>query len=342
MAIRVIKTFLKYTISLGVAGFLFWWVYSEMGFEVLMRQILQADFKWIFLSIFLSFFANIARAYRWNLLLEPLGYRPPLFRTFLALMIGYFANIFAPRLGEITRCGTLKKTDNISFTGSFGTVVTERLVDLLTLVILTGVAFLIEYQRLADFFFKFLSSKMPDAQVNRWYVLIFLAGLTILFFALWLFWRANQESIKVRPIYIKLRGLLMSLVEGLTSISRLKNIYKFVFITVFIWSIYYLMAFVIFFALPETSNLGFMAGYSILIMAALGMSAPVQGGIGTVHALVASVLLIYGVPEQSAKSYAFLLHSSQLVTMLVIGILGLLITMIITKKQTKNITPDGG
>jgi len=109
LAIRVIKTFFKYTISLGVAAFLFWWVYSEMGFDALMGQILQADFKWIFLSIFLSFGANLARAYRWNLLLEPLGYRPPLFRTFLALMIGYFANIFAPRLGEITRCGTLKK-----------------------------------------------------------------------------------------------------------------------------------------------------------------------------------------------------------------------------------------
>jgi len=342
LAIRVIKTFLKYTISLGVAGFLFWWVYSEMGFEVLMRQILQADFKWVFLSIFLSFGANIARAYRWNLLLETLGYRPPLFRTFLALMIGYFANIFAPRLGEITRCGTLKKTDNISFTGSIGTVVTERLVDLFTLIILIGIAFLIEYQRLADFFFNFLSSKMPDAQINRWYILIFLAGLTFLLLTVWLFWRANQESLRARPIYIKIRGLLMSLVEGITSIVRLRNIYTFVFITVFIWSIYYLMAFVVFFAFPETSNLGFMAGYSILIMGALGMSAPVQGGIGTVHALVASVLLIYGVPEQAAKSYAFLLHSSQLVTILVIGILGLLIAMIITKKQTRNITTDGG
>ena len=325
-----------------MAGFLFWWVYREMGFNALMRQILQADFKWVFLSIFLSFGANIARAYRWNLLLEPLGYRPPLFRTFLALMIGYFANIFAPRLGEITRCGTLKKTDNVSFTGSIGTVVTERLVDLFTLIILTGIAFLIEYQRLTDFFFNFLSSKMPDTQVNRWYILIFLAGLIILFLAIWLFWRANQESLRARPIYIKIRGLLMSLVEGLTSIARLRNIYPFVFTTIFIWSLYYLMAFVIFFALPETSNLGFMAGYAILIMAALGMSAPVQGGIGTVHALVASVLLIYGVPEEAGKSFAFLLHTSQLVTMLVLGAIGLLIAMIITKKQTKNITSDGG
>jgi len=167
-------------------------------------------------------------------------------------------------------------------------------------------------------------------------------GLIILFFAVWLLWRANQESIQARPIYIKIRGLLKSLVEGLTSITRLSNFYSFIFTTIFIWFLYYVMTFIIFFALPETSNLGFTAGYAVLIMGALGMSAPVQGGIGTVHALVASVLLIYGVPEQAAKSYAFLLHSSQLVTILVTGSLGLLIAMIITKKQNKNISPNAG
>jgi uncharacterized protein (TIRG00374 family) len=129
---------LKYSATLGIAAFLLWYVYRDLSFNELLQYFDDINYYWLGLSILIALFSHYLRAYRWNLLLEPLGYdHLKSYRTFIAVMVGYFANNLVPRLGEVTRCGILKKNDNVAMTSAFGSVVAERALDLVILVILS-------------------------------------------------------------------------------------------------------------------------------------------------------------------------------------------------------------
>lgn len=334
MANRYLKHFLnvlKYVFTLGIAAFLLWYVYKDIDFEeAILHRLNFVNYTWVILSVTLALSSHYLRAYRWNLLLEPLGYKHlKTSRTFLAVMVGYFANLFVPRMGEITRCGILKKTDDVTITSSFGTVVAERVLDLIILIFLILIGFLVQFNKLANsmktHFFGNHEAILQYAAIGI--VIIIVTGI-ILLFILQLF----RQQLKRNPLMLKIRKFLHELIEGLLSIRRIKSKSGFWVSTFFIWLFYYLMAYIVFFALPETSSLGLMAGLSVLIMGGLGMSAPVQGGFGTYHIFVSSILALYGIAPEDGKFFAFLLHTSQFITILVVGGISFVISILLTKK----------
>jgi len=300
------------------------------------NRFTQVNYSWVLLSVFLSLISHALRAYRWNILLAPVGYTSlSTYRTFKAVMIGYLTNLIAPRLGEITRCSVLKRTDGVNMSASIGTVVAERIFDFLGLLSLIVFALIIEFDRLSSFFTSFINDKFSGVQLTPAKLgIILLFGFILAGGLLILWW--FRERIKRKPFYYKLRSFIREMMNGFTSVLRLERRRGFWLSTVLIWLLYYIMAYVLFFSVESTSHLGLTAGLSILIMGGLGMSAPVQGGFGTYHILVGSILLTYGIAEKDGFFFATLVHTSQTISVMIFGGISLLLTLPSKKKNNNN------
>lgn len=326
----------KYIISLLVAITLLYYVFRGWDLGDVVDRFKQVNYSWVLFSVFLSIISHVLRAYRWNLLLAPVGYNNlSTYRTFKAVMIGYLTNLIAPRLGEITRCGVLKRTDGVNMSASIGTVVAERIFDFLGLLSLIVLALTLEFERLSTFFVDFVNDKFGGIQMTSAKLgLILIIGfiLAVGLFTLWWF----RERIKRKPFYYKLRSFVREMMNGFTSVLRLEKRRGFWLSTVFIWLLYYVMAYVLFFSVESTSNLGLTAGLSVLIMGGLGMSAPVQGGFGTYHIFVGSILLTYGIAEKDGFFFATLVHTSQTLSVMIFGGISLLLTLPSKKKIDNN------
>ena len=314
-----ILTFLKYLIGLLIAGGLLWYVFKDWDLKYLVGRLDQVNYSWVLLSVFISIISHVIRAYRWNLLLNPLGYNHlTTFRTFLAVMIGYLVNLLAPRAGEITRCSIMKKNDGVNMSVSLGSVVAERIVDLLGLMIIILLGLALQFDRLSGFMLDKFQKKSELIQISSFGLqLIFVFGVVIVLMLAVLWWL--RVRIKRMPIYFKLRSFAVELADGVTSVLKLENKTGFWVSTLLIWIFYFSMAYVVVFAIPSTSHLGLLAGLSILIMGGLAMSAPVQGGFGTYHLFVSAILVLYGVAHDDGLFFATLLHTSQTLSILFFG-----------------------
>ena len=248
-------------------------------------------------------------------------------------MIGYLVNLVAPRLGEITRCGVMKREDNVNMSASIGTVVAERIFDLLMLLGLILLSLSLEYERISSFFIDFFNSRSSGFDFSQAHInLLLLFGFILVagFAALWWF----RERVKRKPFYFKLRSFLREMMNGFTSVLRIEQKAQFWGSTIMIWALYYIMAFVLFYSVESTSHLSMIAGLSVLIMGGIGMSAPVQGGFGVYHILVGSILLTYGIAEKDGYFFATLVHTSQTLLVMILGGLSLVLTLP-SKNKTK-------
>ena len=304
-----------------------------MDLRKIVQEILHANMFWVAVSGFISVIAFVVRAHRWNLLIEPLGYFPSLKHTTCSLMVGYFANLAVPRLGEISRCGALSKAESIPFNKLLGTVIVERVIDVLSLIICMLLAAAIEFRRLGDFF----NENIFNPIIKKFELLTkapLLLGAIIFFFVgfiavLIYFIRKNKKKGK-ESVYTK---LVSGFVDGLRSVANLKNPVQFIFHSVLIWVLYYLGVYVALYAFTFTTGLGGNAALFLLVAGGIGMSAPVQGGIGAYHLLVSQGLLLYGVSEQNGLAFATLLHSLQLLLIIVFGVISLFLLFSASKNS---------
>lgn len=327
-----ISSIVKYTLSLLLAGALFYFAFRKVSIDEFFEKINEVQYSWVLLSIVISLFSHWLRAYRWNLTLKPLGYHNLSdLRTFLAVMTGYLANLAFPRLGEVTRCGVMKRNEKIPMSISFGTVITERVLDFLILLSLIILDFIIEFDTVYDFF---ISSVGWDVNTDHTTNIIIIVGVLVLLGigGILILKRILQHEFE-NPILQKIHRILVDVVDGLLSIRKVQNITGFVLSTIGIWLAYFLMSYVIFFSIVETSELGLGAGLSILAAAGVAMAMPVQGGIGAYHTLVSGVLVIYGIGATSSLFFATLLHTSQLFTLIVFGGLSVLGTVFISRRR---------
>ena len=329
-----LRNTLKYILTLTIAAFLLWYVYKDIDFqEAVLQRLGDISYGWIALSVIFGLVAHVLRAYRWNILLEPLGYEHlSTFRTYLAVMTGYMANMFVPRMGEVTRCAILKKTDNVAMTSSLGSVVAERTFDLLILVSMIMIGFILEFDKLAGFAQEHWASKIGAFKNINTLALTLVAGFLFFLMVMFVAYRILRTKLRRNPLILKIRQFLREMLEGFLSVRKIKNRSGFWISTFGIWVLYYLMAYIVFFSIPETSHLGMLAGLSVLIMGGLGMSAPVQGGIGAYHIFVSSILSLYGVAPESGKFFAFILHTTQFLTVIIVGVISLSISLLISKK----------
>lgn len=334
-------TFLKYILLLAAALLLLFFAFRGVDVKKIINGMFEANLFWVSLAGLISIAAFISRAYRWKLLIEPLGYSPSLKNSTVALMIGYLANLAFPRLGEVSRCGVLNKSESVPFNKLLGTVIVERVIDVISLLICLLLAAIIEYKRLGNFFKENMIDPLYTKldQLLRSPVAIAVAAMLIVIIVIAIIWTLKRSKKSGKESWF-LR-LMKGFADGLKSVARLKRPWLFIFHSFLIWFLYLLGVYVSLFALPSTSGLGVNTALFLLVAGGFGMSAPVQGGIGAYHLLVSQGLILYGVSQQEGLTFATLLHSLQLIIVIVFGVASLLLLFSVRKnieadiKETK-------
>lgn len=322
-----ILAILKVLISVGLAAFLLFLVFRNIEWVDFWQKATEVDYSWVIASVVLSIIPYVARAYRWNILLKPLGHDLKTSRTTLAVLIGYLANLALPRLGELTRCGVLNRNDKVPVPDALGTVIVERLVDVLTLLVLMGLSMFIEYERLM----KFLTEALAGLALPNW-VIIALPIIAILGLAMLILFLRNQRKKEG-----KLSSIIKGFTNGLLSLKDISNPMGFVISTLAIWVAYFLMSYIIVFSLPETSHLDLSAGLMLLITGGIALALPVQSGFGTYHGMIAGMLLLYSVEVDTGIFLATLLHTSQIIAIAFFGTTALIISALIRRKKTEKV-----
>ncbi|MCE6988219.1 lysylphosphatidylglycerol synthase transmembrane domain-containing protein [Dyadobacter sp. CY323] len=335
------KNVLRYTISLVLAGALLWFVFKDMNLTEMLDRFAESDWRWIAVSCFFLSCAHVTRAWRWGMLMEPLGHKPGIVNSTVSVLTGYFANYIVPRMGEVTRCGTLYRLEKIPVNLSFGTVVAERIFDVLVLLVMIGLNFIFEFDRLSTFFTDFFQSKIGNNNSGSnsllWVALGFLSvAIPIAIYTIGS--RKKRAKLMQNNLANKIVTFGKGMLEGLLSVRRLKSPGLFILSTIAIWVFYYLVSYVLFFCIPETSNLGPLAGLTLLVVGAIGMTAPTQGGIGAYHLLVGNVMILYGLSQNDGITLATFIHGAQMVFMLAVGALAFLYVIIQNKKEVP--TPE--
>lgn len=312
---KTFRDILKYILFAGIAGVFLYLAFRSADWEKMMEDFKQADYRYVLLSMLMGYAAFVSRGLRWNLLLEPLGKRAKSWNAINAISIGYFANALVPRAGEVMRCTSLKETDDIPLDRLFGTVVLERVIDGIMLLSLIAIAFFTQLGNLQSFFDQAFSQGGNPSEGGISLKMILAIGFAT-FVILFLIFRKRLQQL---PFYAKLRELWQGFKEGFKSLSKVKNKWAFYGHTLFIWAMYFLMIYVVLFALPATSDINLSNGLFVMVAGGMGMVVPTPGGIGSYHYLVQLALGVLGIDPADGLTFATLVHSGQLVMTLVAG-----------------------
>ena len=306
---------------------LLWLAFRNENLGEVWDRMRVADPFWLSLSIIISLIALVSRAIRWKILIEPLGYKPQVSNTLYALMIGYLANLAIPRIGEVSRCVTLNKSEKVPFSGLVGTVIVERAIDLMMLFFCMLIVATFEFQTLSVFLKNNLTGPLATRLGQNADTILVSFIFCLLCGALMVLWFLKNKENKLR---IKIHSVLKEVYHGLGTVLRMKNNGWFIFHTALIWVCYFLMTYVCFFCLESTAHLDAMTGLFITVAGGLGMSAPVQGGIGAFHYVVSQGLQIFGVSSTDGITFATLVHSTQTLLIVILGAWAFVMTI---KKQ---------
>lgn len=284
---------------------------TETDREQIIYYITNADLFWVGLSIFLGTLTHISRAIRWNYLLQPLGYRPSLINNVLILLIAYFTNLGIPRSGEILRATALTTYEQVPFEKGFGTIVTERVIDLAMLLLVVGLAFLLQ----TDIIWGFLMDRGLNLALLSTLLITGVLGLALLMVLV-----KRSDS----PWAIKLKKFLRGLMDGILSIFKMRNKWAFLGHTVFIWTAYVGMFWVIKHTVPETMGLSLSQLLVAFVAGAFAMTAT-NGGIGIYPIAVSGALAIFGISTVSGDAFGWIMWISQTLMIVVFGAISFLV-----------------
>lgn len=327
-----VKQGIQIVISLAIAVWIFWFLYKDIEITSLLDQIKSANWFWILFSLAISLFGYWLRGWRWALLIHPEeGKKVTANRAYHAVLVGYLVNMLVPRAGEVARCGVLSRTNGISIGHLFGTVILERSIDMLFLVFTILLAFLVENQ-----LFLALAGDLTDIESLGGKLLnnlpIFIGGFVVFLIFIYLLFKKFRNH----GIIKKLQNFGRQLLTGIKSISTLKNPLGFWISSILIWLIYFLTMYTVSIGIQSTANLTPGEVLLVMVMGTIGMVAPVQGGIGTFHALVAYILIQLGVSESDGKIFAAIIHGTQTIMVLLAG----LVSWVIMVRIPAWIKPD--
>lgn len=326
---------IKFLLFLGLGILLIWLAVKNLTEEdkaQIVTSILEANYAWIIFSMAIGILAHLSRAMRWKLLFAPLGFVPTLRNTFFAVMIGYLGNMALPRLGEVLRCGILKRYEKIPLMQSFGTVITERIIDLFVLFILFIVSIRIEYVRMHDYlseniFFplKLKLHSLIDNKPKFFLLIVIVASAVVLLFVL-------RKRALQNVVVLKIRNVLLSFWKGIRSVVKIKNPYLFIFHTLFIWTMYVMSVYVCVFAFKETASLSFTDCLAIMCFGSLGIIAT-PGGIGAYQWIVLQIMLFWGYTTAIGVAFGWVVWLAQTVVILIGGLLSFVLLEINNKKM---------
>jgi len=269
--------------------------------EKLLTDFAGADFRWILLIAVFLLLSHVSRTIRWLMLVRPLGYQASFLNGLFSIGLAYFANLGFPRIGELVRAATLARYERIPPEKVMGTVVVDRVADGLALFVILGLSFLFESDRIFELIRSLRQgSGGAEAGGTTWFLILFIAGM----FGLVLLWIFRKPLGRL-PVFDKVINLLKGFAQGIQAIRKLEKPHWFIFHSLNVWVMYYLMTYVGFFLFAPTASLGPMAGLIVFTAGTLGFTVPSPGGMGTYHFMVASVLtFFYGIQKADAFSFA--------------------------------------
>jgi len=295
-----------------------------------------SDFKsakvhWLVLVVTLFMISNLARARRWILMLQTMDYNPRFSNSFWSVMLGYFANLGIPRSGEFVRAGTFAKNENIPFEKVMGTVVQGRIIDVLSLLICIGLAIVLEY----DVFYTYLAENWNLGEKLSFLTGTWFIGIVAMVLAFLAFIYVKRRQILSSKFGQKIKKILGGFMEGLMSLKDLKRPWEFLFHSLLIWVMYFLMNYLCFFSFEPTAHLGMDAGLVSFVMGAIGIVFPSPGGMGSYHAFVQESLVLYGIPKiPDGFSFTIIAHVTiQIICNVSFGIMALIALPIINRKK---------
>lgn len=311
---------LKLVIFLGIGLFFVYWFLLKLDptqRQAIWLSFCSANYLWVALAIVCALVSHLMRAVRWQLLYHPIGYRPHLRNTFGSVMVAYLANLAFPRLGEVVRCATMNTSENIPLEKSIGTVVTERIIDVLAFGIIVVIGLLVMFGQAKDWIYDSLSQKFSSLPSLTMIIVAAIALLLLAFIAYKLFYKKLLQF----SFFQKIDQLLKGCIEGLKSIFHLgpRKTILFIFYSAIIYILYILGGLIILQAISETIGLGIRAAFVMYLFGSLGMMIS-QGGLGTYPVLVWQALSIYGISQEVGLATGWLLWSSQQAAVVVVGL----------------------
>ncbi len=329
-----VRTILQYLFFLGL-GVLFAWLSLKNLDKEKIGQIKLA-FKnaryWLIFPVFsILILSHYIRAIRWNLLIEPLGYKPAKTNSFFAVLIGYLVNMGVPRLGEVMKCTILSRYEKIPMDKLIGTVILERLIDALTLLLIFGITLVIQphlYSQIIDTFFNAAEDGESSKKVSTLLVTAVLAAAVLLLAGLWMW--IKKKTIK--DIIAIARKIWKSVLEGIQTVQHLKRRKQFLVLTIVLWSIYLAGGYLGFLALRETEHYGIKEAFTVLSAGSIGMIAS-PGGIGAYAYLIEKTMQIYGLNNSIALAFGWLLWLAQTAVIVIGGLISFVALPFYNKKK---------
>lgn len=319
---KSIRKWLTILIPLLIGITIIWYQFSSLTaneIEKIKISFQKANYFYILLSLLIACVGYWSRAYRWKYALNHLGYQTHFYNNFCTVSVSYLVNLTVPRSGEITRAALLRKYENVPFDKAFGTIVAERFVDLMIFLLLVCVSFILQFDTLYQF--------LVDKNVSIKTIFLFLVIgflLFILFLIVWIY--AEWKIIK------KLKKKLAGLTEGMASVYRMKDKWKYLFHSFFIWFCYLLMFYVTIFAMPETANMRFEAVVMGFIFGSLAVGFT-NGGLGAYPLSIALILSLYGISNEAGIAFGWLVWTSQTLLTIVLGLVSYLFLPIANKNK---------
>ncbi|WP_408648492.1 lysylphosphatidylglycerol synthase transmembrane domain-containing protein [Tenacibaculum pacificus] len=300
-----------------MGGFLVWYSISKISIDILIEYFKEANYSWIVLGLFFGILSHLSRAYRWKFLLEPMGYKPDFGNSTLAVLVGYLVNLALPRAGEVSRAAVMTNYENIPFEKAFGTIVAERIADVIMMLSIITITLFLQF----DFIYNLLTQNFDPIRIG-----IILSVLILGFYLLTRYVKKASSGIG-----LKIKTFISGLVEGVTSIFKMKNKWAFIFHTVFIWLMYVLMFWA---TIPAISGLNVPLGGVLIGFIAGGFSiAATNGGIGLYPIAVAGALALFGVSEEPATAFGWIMWTAQTAMIIIFGGLAFLFLPIYNKNK---------
>ncbi len=313
----------KLILPVVLGGFILYWMYRDFDFKRI-QDVMLYDMNWTWMLVSLPFgvTAQIFRGVRWRQTLEPVGEKPRLSTCVNSIFMSYAASLLIPRIGEFTRCGVLSKCDGVSFPKALGTVVTERAIDTLLVMIITGLTLLAQ-MRIFNSFFSSTGTSM-ETILSKFtatgYIVTAICAVAVIVLLHFLLKRLS--------IYKKVKSTLNSVWQGMASLKGVRNMPLFIALTLGIWISYFLHYYLTFFCFDFTSKLGLMCGVATFVVGSIAVIVPTPNGAGPWHFAVKTMLLLYGatiaagntLTAEEALSFVLIVHTVQTMLVILLGI----------------------
>ncbi|MBP3777079.1 MAG: flippase-like domain-containing protein [Paludibacteraceae bacterium] len=312
---KISNIILKILMPLVLGGAILYWMYRGEDWQQI-RHVMtdEMDWTWMLLSFPFGILAQMFRGWRWRQTLEPVGEHPRTSVSIHAIFLSYAASLLIPRVGEFTRCGVLKRYDNISFPKALGTVVTERAIDSLLVMGITSVVLLLEMSTFGMFFRKTGTNLQTILHGFSW-AGYFVAAVSVVAILILLHFLLRKLS-----IYNKVKTTFKGIWQGVISLKDVRNIPLFIAFTLGIWLSYFLHYYLTFFCFDFTAGLGLGCALVTFIVGSIAVIVPTPNGAGPWHFAVKTMLILYGVADEHALYFVLIVHTVQTMLVILLGI----------------------